>query len=104
MWEAHPELGLVMLSSVPSGDAQVVVLRHQLQALLACPPLPRVAPGAIALQHSSASGPYHGNFVYIGFGHTDPQGRPAPFANPFEFISPLVLRLTQFEDFFGCAC
>ena len=99
LWEAHPPMGLVLLSSVPSGSAQVVGLRHQLQAMLACPPLPKLAPGVITLQHSCAPGPYHGQFVYIGFGQSDPQGRPSPFANPFEFTCPLASRIAAFEDF-----
>lgn len=92
-------MGLVLLSSVPFGAARVVELRHQMQALPGCPPLPRFAPGAIPLQHSSAPGPYRGQFVYIGFGHTDPQGRPSPFANPFEFTAPLDSRIALFEEF-----
>ena len=93
-------MALVLFSSVPSGDARVVDIRHRIQAHISSPSLPSLLPGSISLLHSSAHGPFSGHRIYIGFGHTDPQSRPSSFANPFEFLHLDVdVKLHNFEQF-----
>ena len=93
-------MALVLLSSVPSGDARVVDTRHRIQAHISSPSLPSLLPGSISLHHSSAQGPFSGHRLYIGFGFTDPQSRPSCFANPFEFLQlDMDLKMQRFEHF-----
>ena len=67
-------MGLVLLSSIPSGSVEVVDLRNRIRALISPPALPFLLPGAVSLRHSSALGPCLGQSVYIGMGFSDPRG------------------------------
>ena len=81
-------MALVLASSIPSGSAQVVDLRHRICTLFSPPSPFLVFPGAVSLRHSSALGPCHGHLIYFCLGFSDPQGRPSQFANPFELTYP----------------
>ena len=100
LWDTKPEMGLVLLSSVPSGSVEVVDLRNRIRALISSPALPFIFPGAVTLRHPAALGPCHGQSVYIGMGFSDPRG--AHHRSPIpsnSFILTLPLQLVRFVTF-----
>ena len=85
LWERAPAMALVLLSSAPSGCPDIVRCRDSLLSRI---PMPNeLSFGSVAvpsLPHvSSAFHSFPSSFLYIGFGHSDIQGRPSQWANPF---------------------
>ena len=87
LWEACPNMRLVMLATIPSGDPQIMRIRDEIIALQVPPDLPmQTVQGNPSIRHvHSAFHKYSSPLVYVGYGSTDCQGRPSQYANPYLF-------------------
>ena len=88
LWGCSLPMALVLLSTVPSGDRRIVELRDRIESSMLCPLKPKVGfLNPPVVRH--VTGQFHqfsAPRVYIGFGHSDCQSRPSPWANPFYFF------------------
>ena len=89
LWDVSPAMALVMSSTCPTGDASIVELRNSILALSPYSNFPEDIPLQIpTVRH--VRGEFHkfpSPLIYVGFGETDIQHRPSPWANPYFFIS-----------------
>ena len=87
LWVACPEMRLVLLATIPSGNPQVVRIRDEIIALQVPPDLPmQTVQGNPCVRHvSGAFHKYSSPLVYVGYGSTDCQSRPSQYANPYLF-------------------
>ena len=96
----RPEMALVLLASIPSGDPEVVVLRDRLVNLLGPIPIPPVRPGRAMCVHCDATDrAWPSGVIYTGCGRLDVQGRPSPYCNPFLDMPDPAGALHAFSDF-----
>ena len=89
LWDVSPAMALVLSSTCPTGDASIVELRNSILALSPYPNFPEGSPSQIpTVRH--VRGEFHkfpSPLLYVGFGATDIQHRPSPWANPYFFTS-----------------
>ena len=95
-------MALVLAASAPSGADDVCELRALITARLffSSVPVPRFA-APPTLRH--VDGMFHcytSCRIYVGSGKSDCQGRPSPWANPFEFLDrDLSSSLSSFSSY-----
>ena len=81
-------MGLVLLATVPSGDASFVNLRNSLLQIIPRPNMPSSDHTSLPLVRHVV-GDIHcfpSPSIYVGFGYSDIQGRPSQYANPNYFF------------------
>ena len=84
LWTAKTEMALVLLCTVPSGDAEIVKVRDDISARLRLPSGNSSRALRPSVVHSDrAVGQDAARLVYVGDGRNDPQCRPSVFYNPF---------------------
>ena len=88
LWDRASRMALVLLASVPSGIQAVVNARASVRSVMFTPEVTPRGPFVVpSLRH--VVGDFHAfpsPLLYIGFGHSDIQGRPSQWANPFYFF------------------
>ena len=88
LWDRAPSVALVLFASVPGGIQAVVNARASVRSVMFTPEvIPRGPFVMLSLRH--VVGDFHAfpsPLLYLGFGHSDIQGRPSQWANPFYFF------------------
>ena len=82
-----PDMALVLLCTVPSGECEVVSVRNELSSRLR--PLRPANSRSLrpsVIHADRAVGQDASRLLYVGGGRNDPQSRPSVFYNPFFFI------------------
>ena len=87
LWSVRPDMALVLLCTVPSGDPEIVKVRGVLSSRLRLPPAFGSRSLRPAVVHADRPvGQDASRLVYVGCGRNDPQLRPSVFFNPFFFL------------------
>ena len=88
LWGHSPTMALVLLASVPSGNAEIVQVRGRIEPLMSARFEPKI--GFLSrpwVRH--VVGEFHefpSSLIY-GFGYTDCQNRPSQWASPHSFLT-----------------
>ena len=87
LWQARPEMALVLLCTVPSGEPEIVSIRREISERIRRPAWRASRALRPTTIHADRSiGQDASRLIYVGDGRNDPQSRPSQFSNPFFFI------------------
>ena len=103
LWDTNTALALVLSSSYPSGEPDIVTLREQMVAhcQIKCPSVHRPASPPSAVDLATLVVPvnagFASGFVYVGSGCRDRNINPSPWGSPFGCSS--ADSVLQFRDY-----